>query len=51
MISNEILFDVSFSTYHLKKNGRNAEAGVCGFLAFDVPLLLRTTHTLELEVA
>jgi hypothetical protein len=51
MISNEILFGVSFKTYHLKKNGWNAEAGVCGFLAFDVSLLLRTAHALELEVA
>jgi hypothetical protein len=51
MISNGISFGVSIITYHLEKNGRDTKAGVGGLLAFDVLLLLRTAHALELEVA
>jgi hypothetical protein len=50
-LAMKLLLVFHLVTYHLKKDGRDAEAGVSGLLAFNVPLLLRTAHALELEVA
>ena len=38
-------------TYSLQKDGWNPKGSVGGLPLFDVPLFLRATHTLELEVA
>ena len=46
-----MFFCICMRTYHLKKNSRNAEAGVSSLPLFDVSLFLRPAHALELEVA
>ena len=51
MISSESAASFCNDAYRFKKDSRHAEGSVGGSPLFDVPLLLRTAHTLELEVA
>jgi hypothetical protein len=51
IISYETASQNWLDTYSLQKNSRNAKGGVGGLPLFNVPLLLRTAHTLQLEVA
>lgn len=51
MISSESAASFCNDAYRFKKDSRHAEGSVGGSPLFDVPLFLRTAHTLELEVA